>query len=164
MMIWGIHKIMYARSISLTDTLLRSFSIHQGIHSVPVSIHIPGTLSLPIVESGKIHGVWIISNTSANHVQQSAVPGESGNIIIYAHNTYALFGPLQTVKIGDRIQIRTKDTVMHQYTVTLVHEVDVDNTFSLQPTQSEVLTLYTCSGFLDSKRLIVRAVPQGISL
>jgi len=33
-----------------------------------------------------------------------------------------------------------------------------DTTYLL-PTKVEILTLYTCTGFLDSKKLIVRAMP-----
>lgn len=162
--VWGVHRALYTRSLRLTDTLLQTFTLRQGIRSAPSFVTIPGKVSLPIVEAGKVNGVWLVADRSANHVEQSAVPGEPGNIIIYAHNKFDMFGPLITVKPGEEVSIRSKDNTLHRYKVVVVQEVNVENTFFLQPTASEVLTLYTCSGFLDSKRFIVRAVPEGISL
>ena len=162
--VWGIHKVVYSRSIRLTDTLLQTFTLRGDLRSAPTFITIPGKISLAVVEAGMVNGVWIVAPRSANHVQQSASPGQPGNIIIYAHNLPDMFGPLQTVKVGEDITIRTKDNTVHRYVTLAVAEVTVQNTFFLQPTRSETLTLYTCSGFLDSKRFIVRAVPKGISL
>lgn len=162
--VWGVHKILYARSLRLSDALLQTFSIRGNVHAAPAYISIPNKVSLPIVEAGMVNGTWIVSPTNANHVQQSANPGEPGNIIIYAHNLWNMFGPLQSVSVGDTISIRTKDNTVHTYVVVTTQEVTTQNTLFLQPTHSETLTLYTCSGFLDSKRFIVRAVPRGISL
>jgi LPXTG-site transpeptidase (sortase) family protein len=126
----------------------------------PEFIEIPNILKLPIVEARKNEGVWGISPLSANHVSQSGVPGNNGNIIIYGHNTAAVFGKLQSVKRGDEISLRTANGIMHKYMVVNTQDVDVFQIDLLQPTLTETLTIYTCSGWFDSRRFVVRAVPR----
>ncbi len=158
LLLWGFHRFAYNRAISLSDVLLASYA-NEGHTSQPIHIAIGKRISLPVVEAGKIDGNWTISKTSANHVRQSAQPGQKGNSIIYGHNTNKIFGFLLDVKVGDSIKIRMTDGTLYQYKATETHYVWPTQTELLAPTKEEILTLYTCAGLLDSLRFVVRAVP-----
>ena len=156
--LWGVHRYLYTRSMSLSDAILARYAKETGL-SVPASISVGTAIHLPVVEAGKVGGTWAISQTSASHVFESGLPGGRGNIIIYAHNTASLFGRLDKVGIGTPITIRTKDTKVYHYIVASVSWVTPGHTELLAPTTTETLTLYTCAGILDNLRIVVRAVP-----
>jgi sortase A len=116
------------------------------------------SIDLPIVEAPVMNGFWELSDTSASHGVGSANPGEIGNTVVFAHARTNLFGPLRDIKKDDLIYILTKDR-WFRYRVTETKFVTPQETSIISPTSEETLTLYTCSGFLDSKRLIVTAKP-----
>jgi LPXTG-site transpeptidase (sortase) family protein len=159
--LWGVHRYFYARSISLSDAILAAYKAQRPAGAAyPIHIAIAGITSVPVVEAGRESGVWTVSQTSANHVIQSALPGENGNIIVYGHNMNSIFGYLMNSKIGDSIKIRMTDGTLHTYSVTDTQYVTPSQTELLSPTTHEVVTLYTCAGLLDSLRFVVRAVPE----
>lgn len=105
------------------------------------------------------NGNWEVSPEKTSFLSQSARPGEGGNIILYGHNTRKILGNIRALKGGEIITLTTEDGKAHQYKVERMKESDPSDVSWLQPTDSEVLTLYTCSGIFDSKRFLVRAVP-----
>lgn len=158
--LWGVHRFFYVRSISLSDAILAAYKARrQNTASYPIHIEIDGITSVPVVEAGRENGAWTVSATSANHVIQSALPGENGNIIIYGHNLNTIFGYLMNIQVGSIVNLRNSDGSLHIYTVTSTEYVNPNQTELLAPTTNEVLTLYTCTGLLDSLRFVVRAVP-----
>lgn len=157
--IWGTHTTLRLRSLRLSETLLSAFSNPTSYKTQITRIRVSNRIDLPVIESGYINGNWIVSPNSANHVFQSAIPGSPGNIIIYAHNKLSLFGPLLWTSVGEGITLTTSNGTTHQYTVQTIAEVNPGETALLLPTATETLTVYTCSGFLDSKRFVVRALP-----
>lgn len=159
MSLWATHRFFYTQSMSLSSKLLASYAQEKLSESLPIHISV-GNIRLPIVEAGRINNEWTISQTSANHVHESANPGTPGNIIIYAHNSKKLFGTLEDVKKGDSIEITTTDGARHRYVVTSTAWVTTGHTELLAPTTAETLTLYTCGGLLDSLRIVVQAVPS----
>lgn len=158
--IWGTHTALRLRSLQLSHTILSAFSNTTSYKTRVTRIQVANRIDIPVVESGYVNGAWIISPNRANHVFQSATPGTPGNIIIYAHNKFSLFGPLLWTSIGEGITLTTSNGTTRRYAVKTIAEVDPGETALLLPTTTEVLTLYTCSGFLDSKRFVVRAVPE----
>ncbi len=160
MALWGVHQYFYNQAISLSNTILVQYAKEPATRRpYPIHITIGNSINLPIVEAGEINGTWAVSQTSANHVRESAVPGQAGNIIIYAHNTPNLFGKLENVRVGDRIDIRATDGSLHSYKVASTEWVTTGHTELLTPTKTETLTLYTCAGLLDSLRNVVQAIP-----
>ncbi len=142
--------------IQIDPTLLGG----QEATQPPERIVIPTlSIDLSVVEANVVNGYWELSETTASHGVGSANPGENGNIIVFAHAREGLFMPLRNIKTGDTVYILTKDR-WHRYSVSQTQEVAPTETQVISPTTSETLTLYTCSGFLDSKRLIVTAKPQ----
>lgn len=78
LILWGVHRYTYNRSLSLSDALLASYKTDNTVAALPIHISLGTHISLPIVEAGKSNGVWAVSQTSANHVHNSALPGEKG--------------------------------------------------------------------------------------
>lgn len=125
----------------------------------PLRIIIPKVnIDLPIVEARVVRGLWDLSETSASHGMGSASPGELGNTVIFAHARDELFGPIRKLKKDDVIYILTRDN-WYKYTVIETKLVEPRDVEVIAPTTKETLTIFTCSGFLDSKRLIVVATP-----
>jgi sortase (surface protein transpeptidase) len=87
------------------------------------------------------------------------LPMKPGVRIIYGHNFPRVLGRLQEVRVGDVVEVVQSDGVVAMYEVTGKLEVYPEYTDSILPTDSETLVIYTCVGFLDSKRLMVRAKP-----
>lgn len=149
----SIKSVQLAGPIRVDDQLLTE----KAALKPPVRIIIPKySLNLPIVEAKVVNGFWELSETTASHGTGSANPGGNGNIVIFAHARDNLFGPLRKAKKDDQIYILTEDK-WYKYLVAEIKEVNPDQIEVIAPTTEETLTLYTCTGFLDGKRLIVKA-------
>ncbi|MGH7245689.1 MAG: sortase [Candidatus Levyibacteriota bacterium] len=115
-------------------------------------------IDLPIVEAPIVNGYWETSDTTASHGVGSASPGQNGNIVVFAHAREGLFLPLKDITNDETVYILTKDH-WKAYRVTNIQFVTPDQTQVIAPTDTETLTLYTCSGFFDEKRIVVTAKP-----
>ncbi|OGG23649.1 hypothetical protein A3A79_00375 [Candidatus Gottesmanbacteria bacterium RIFCSPLOWO2_01_FULL_43_11b] len=126
----------------------------------PLRIVIPSRkIDLSVVEAPVINGYWELSETTASHGVGSANPGEIGNTVIFAHAREGLFLPIRDIQVSEVIYVLTKDR-WYRYTVAQTQLVDPNQVEVIAPTPDETLTLFTCSGFFDTKRLIVIAKPQ----
>lgn len=161
MLVSGVHGYLYNRALSFGEDLVETYVQEVQRSPAPVHIFIQWFVDVPVSEEAFADGKWGISDTEASHLVQSANPGENGNIIIYGHNTRQILGNIRALKGSERIHVTTSDGADHVYVVQTIKEVDPNQTEFLEPTDTEVLTLYTCSGLFDSKRFIVRAVPEG---
>lgn len=123
----------------------------------PVRVIIP-TLEIDVaVRPAKIvKGYWEVFEDSAGFGQGSAYPGEVGNTVIFAHARPRLFQPLKNVKIGEIVYVLTSEK-WFSYKIEKITEVFPNQVEVIAPTPDEILTLYTCSGFADTKRFIVTA-------
>ncbi|SRR5258708_4699841 len=131
---------------------------------VPTRVQIPSqNIDLPITEASIQDGVWQTSQTGATHLDTSARPGESGNVVIYGHNLLRLFGKIRGLKAGDKILVSTSEGKNIEYTVNSTEVVKPDNVEAVLPTTYEILTAYTCTGFLDSQRFVVKATPTKVT-
>ena len=125
----------------------------------PLRIVVPTRkVDLSIVEARVVNGYWELSETTASHGVGSANPGQNGNIVVFAHARNELFGPLREIKKDEVVYILTKDR-WFRYRVEETKLVDPKEVEHIKPADTEQLTLFTCSGFLDTKRLIVHAKP-----
>lgn len=115
-------------------------------------------IDLKVVEAPIIDGFWETSEINASHGEGSASPGQIGNMVIFAHARVGLFYNLRDVQTNDLIYVFTKDK-WYQYKVSKITSVYPNQIEVISPTADEQLTLYTCSGFADEKRLIVIAKP-----
>lgn len=133
----------------------------QASPSATLNIAIPVLdIDLPVYQA-KLSGTkWEYSTKGISHLSNTPWPGQPGNSVFYGHNWPNLLGKLNAIKIGDIFKISTVDG--HELTYK-VHQIDVvspDHVEILDNTSDDRLTLFTCTGFLDSKRLVVWAFPS----
>lgn len=123
----------------------------------PVHIQIDSHVETAVESLPFAGGKWGLSPDKATYLLQSARPGNGGNTVIYGHNYKGIFAGLEKVAIGNIVTVRLENGQERKYMVTSKEEVDTADTSYIQPTDYEVLTLYTCSGVFNGKRLVVRA-------
>lgn len=164
--ILGVSLIFAGLYLSYQTTILSFTQTPPETSSVPDRRALPtriliskAKINLKIEETRIIDGVWQISPKLASHLITSARPKENGNIVIYGHNKRELFASLKKVAVGDGLTVYTADGKLHNYQVTQVLTTTPKDIQWVLPTSTETLTIYTCTGIFDSKRLIVRAVP-----
>jgi LPXTG-site transpeptidase (sortase) family protein len=128
--------------------------------NIPVRIVITRVnIDLPVVDAKVIDGYWELSENTASYGEGSGVPGQSGNTVIFAHAREGLFYNLKDVKLGDIVYVFTKDK-WFRYKVNKITAVYPNQIEVISPTKNQTLTLYTCTGFVDEKRLVISAIPQ----
>jgi LPXTG-site transpeptidase (sortase) family protein len=132
----------------------------KNIANDPIRILIPkADIDLKVIDAPIVNGYWQLSENTASYGLGSGTPGTKSNTVIFAHARQGLFYNLKDVKLNDIVYIFTKNQ-WYRYRVNKIIAVYPNQTEVIKPTKSEVLTLYTCTGFYDEKRLIVTAVPQ----
>lgn len=158
------HRLLRARSLSVSEAVVSEYIEQQVVSDnpriYPTHIEIPWYIDVAIDPHTYSAGEWTVSENHASYLTDSAIPGEPGNIIIYGHNKREIMGNLRALKGHEQITLTLSDGSKKQYQVESIKQVSPTQTDLLTQTDSEVLTLYTCSGFLDSQRFVVRAKPS----
>lgn len=113
-------------------------------------------IDVTVKEAKVVKGYWEVFSDSAGFGLGSAYPDDIGNQVIFAHAREGLFLPLKNVKTGEKVLVLTKDK-WYSYEIKNIQEVLPSQTEVIAPTTEAILTLYTCTGFSGSKRLIVTA-------
>jgi len=100
-----------------------------------------------------------ILNRGAGHIEDTALPGEPGNIGIAGHRD-TIFRPVRRMRAGDELTLSTSDHI-YRYRISKTLIVDPDDVYVLNPTRQPTLTLVTCYPFdfigHAPKRFIVQA-------
>jgi LPXTG-site transpeptidase (sortase) family protein len=141
-------------------------SVVRNIHSstlIPITMSIPkvSIKNLPIGETYIRNGIWTIDSQGASHLEDSARIDEEGNNIIYGHNTNNRLGNMQSIIVGNEIILTDTKGTQHPYIVREVKTVlPSDISYLNKMIGDQTLTLYTCTGFADSHRLVVKALPE----
>lgn len=152
--------------------------------NIPARIILPNlSIDLKVKPARVVNGFWEVFPDMAGWGEGSGIPDKPGNQVIFAHAREGLFLPLKEVKRGMRVYVLTegmldlsqlpeplagafkeeiqeeilRSSSWYSYEIVDIKEVYPYETEVIEPTEDEVLTLYTCSGFSDSKRLIVIA-------
>lgn len=124
----------------------------------PTKLFIPKLAKkLTISEGQVVNNRWTISQTGVSHLVDSAIPGASGNSVIYGHNLKNILGDLPNLKTGDKIYVLLKDGGFVKYQVYEQKEISPYQVEILSQTEDSRLTIFTCSGFLDTARFAVIA-------
>jgi LPXTG-site transpeptidase (sortase) family protein len=77
---------------------------------------------------------------------------------LYGHNWSALLGSLPKIKPGDKIKIILSNGQEKNFVVKYTSIVAPSDTKILSDSADSRITLYTCAGFLDSKRFVATAL------
>lgn len=136
-----------------------SSKINYSPRFYPLSLEIPSaSIKAQIIPSKLTDQKWETVKNGISYLTSSPVPGTRGNSVLYGHNWPDILGNLENVKTGQRIVIRNNAGIKKEFIVTSIAIVTPDQTHVLSPSNDVRITLYTCAGFLDSKRLVVTAV------
>jgi len=96
---------------------------------------------------------------AAGHIENTAMPGEAGNIAIAGHRD-TTFRAVRKLKVGDPLILVTPSGTF-TYRIAWTKIVDPDDVYVLDPTTTPSLTLVTCYPFTyigsAPQRFIVRA-------
>src|SRR5579885_2406032 len=126
---------------------------------LPVRIIIKAAhIDIPVIPTKFTNGVWTTTDDGASYLLSSPVPGQIGNSIIYAHDFASLFGNLVTVKPGEEVEIQYSDKSIKKFTIEYTSIVSPNESSILAPSHDRRITLYTCTGWFDSKRFVAVAV------
>lgn len=125
--------------------------------TAPVKIIVPSIgVSLPVATAKIAYNTWEVNPKGASFGESTTLPGNEGNSVIFAHARPHLFGNLPEVKPGEYIHIFTdKDWFVYQVEETLV--VNPENVEVIFANGGYELTLYTCTGYQDTQRFVVKA-------
>ena len=119
------------------------------------------------IKTGYIHfSAMIAEGTStrvlemaAGHLSGTALPGQTGNVVLAGHRD-TFFGQLGQLQVGDVIELTTPRG-QYFYSVRFTDVVGPGETWVLQPSSGQTLTLVTCCPFCivgaAPKRFVVRA-------
>lgn len=144
--------------ISFADYAQAQSKSRSEIFPTRVQIERVG-IDLPLYPSEIVNGKWGDTKKGASYLLTSPVPGEDGNSVIYAHNYPVLFGSLTKTVVDDTVTITYSDGTSKKFVIVATKIVDPTDTGVIGKSPEKRLTLYTCTGFLDSKRFVVSAIP-----
>ncbi len=124
----------------------------------PRQITIPTIdIKVAVTPGGIDQGNWILSEDKALFLPSSGLLGEGFNTIIYAHKREGLFVNLKKVTLGDKIWLEDQTGKSFIYKVYSVENIDPTNLEKLKSKTPNNLTLFTCDGWFDQSRLMVKA-------
>ena len=127
-------------------------------NSQPTLLTIPSLeITLPVTPGNVTGNRWPVSYTGLIYVDSTPTPGSVGNSVIYGHNWASLLGPLKHATQGLEIHVTSGDGSTRTFIVDTIQTVSPDQTSLLNQTADARLTLYTCTGFLDTRRLVLSA-------
>lgn len=126
--------------------------------AIPKQIIIPSLkLSLPIYPA-QIHSkYWDATDKGVSYLVSSPIPGSKGNSIVYGHNWQSLLGSLPKIKPNDKIEVILDSGEKKIFKVQSTAIVGPDQTSILKDSTDARITIYTCTGFLDSQRFVAVA-------
>lgn len=129
-------------------------------NQTPKTLEIPSiNVDLPIFPS-KIKGkTWQTTTIGVSYLATTPIPGNKGNSVIYGHNWTSLLGSLPKVTPGQDVFITMQNGERRRFKVEYTAIVSPSQTYIIDNTPDTRITIYTCTGFLDSKRFVVVAKP-----
>lgn len=105
-------------------------------------------IDLPVIPAKNVNGIWETTDKGVSF----------SNGVFYGHNWPNLLGKITNIKPNQKIQVKYSDQAVENFTVTSTSVVSGENTDILENKSGDsIITLYTCTGFLDSKRFVVLA-------
>lgn len=116
-------------------------------------------LTLPVYSASITGTTWQTTKRGVSYLSTSPLPGEQGNSVLYGHNWPNLLKPLHEVKPGDSIFV-TRSGKTTRFIVRYVTVVGPNDDSVYAASKDTKLTIYTCTGFLDIKRLVITAIPD----
>lgn len=153
--IWRGEKVEVEKTVSALKNSRPSN--YKVLDKVPVRVKVADVgIDVPIVPGRIVDGEWQVSEKYANYLVGTGVIGRPGNVVVYAHKRRGLFANLSKSQTGQLIELESKD-MAGIYRIEEIKIVEPDDLSVLEPTRVPMLTMYTCNGWKDEKRLVIRA-------
>jgi LPXTG-site transpeptidase (sortase) family protein len=118
-------------------------------------------INVPVIPATMQDTVWPTTDKGASYLTSSPLPGHMGNSIIYGHNWKSVFGNLVKAKVGQKVVVTYPDNTKKTFVIAYTSVVSPNEASILAQSTDKRITLYTCTGFLDSKRFVAVAILQG---
>jgi len=116
-------------------------------------------ISLPVFSANPPkNGHWATTYEGVSFLNSSVIPGNRGNSIMYGHNWSSLLGKLKNAKPGMTVEVVFENGSNAKFNIQYIQVVPSNQSDILNDTDDVRLTIYTCTGILDSKRLVVTAI------
>jgi LPXTG-site transpeptidase (sortase) family protein len=124
----------------------------------PLRVIIPNSKIDLAIEKGKIEGeTWDLNDHSALYAEGSSdLTTKNGNTILYAHARLGLFYNLRYTALDDKIYVLGEKNI-HEYSVTNIEKILPNQVDVLKKGGEHNLSLFTCEGYGDEYRLVIRA-------
>jgi LPXTG-site transpeptidase (sortase) family protein len=124
----------------------------------PINLSIPSlNVNVNVEQGGISNEEWILSDNNALYLPTSGKLGEGYNTIIYAHNTENLFKKLKNVEEGKVIVAKDRNQKEYVYKIFHIEIIDPKDLAKLYSKEKNILTLFTCDGWADKNRLLIKA-------
>lgn len=157
----GVFSLMKHKSSSLP--LERASAIEESFSespspSYPSWINIKkSNITAQVAAGGYKDGKWILDSDYVLYLPTSARLGQGGNTILYAHSREKLFGNLKKTSIGDQVILGDANGKMYSYKIYSVEYIKPYEIEKINTGAKDTVTLFTCDGWFDEKRLVVKA-------
>ena len=139
-----------------TQDLPQSQIAQQETRDKPKRINIPKIeRDLEISDGYVTDNRWIVAKSGVSYLTTSGELGQAGNVVLYGHNTKDVLGGLWKVQNGDIVEVYDSQGKVCKYQIFERKEVKPNAVEILVQTDDSRLTIYTCSGFLDTARFVV---------
>src|SRR3989344_529519 len=162
-LIWP--SFLKAGPLFLVSSTAQNSQSDLNIGAKPAKLYIPRLSRILYVSDGYVTGNrWLVSPTGVSFYPESALPGSSGNSVLYGHNTKEILAGLWRVQDRDFLYIVLANGGVVKYQVFEKKEVKPTQVEILDKSADSRLTIYTCSGFLDQARFVVVAKEVGKSI
>ena len=126
--------------------------------SWPKFVSVPkGKIYAQIATGGYKYGKWILDDDFVLYLPTSDKLGQGGNTILYAHSREKLFGNLKNASLGDQIILGDASGKMYSYKIYSVEYIKPYQVEKINTNTKDTVTLFTCDGWFDEKRLVVKA-------
>lgn len=112
--------------------------------------------TIPVFAASIENGKWQTTKQGISYLSSSPLPGTRGNSVMYGHNWPNILGNLEKLNPGDSVIIY-RGTQTTRFTVYFKTVVEPTDSSVYAPTGDYRLTIYTCTGLLDTKRLVITA-------
>lgn len=124
----------------------------------PVRIQVPDVgIDLPVFPATLTGTKWTYTTKGVSHLSSTPFPGGNGNPVFYGHNWPNIFSGLHKSTLGQSIILTSSAGTKLTYTITDIQVVTPDKIEILNQTGDPRITIFTCTGFLDLKRLVITA-------
>jgi len=154
---YAYYETQVPSQLAFTDYSVAKTITTQGLTPNRITISDLG-IDLPVYQATIVNNVWPTTTKGASYLSSSPLPGNTGNSIIYAHNWESLFGHLRNAKVGEKVVVTFPDHTKKTFVITYTSVVPSNQASILAPSTDNRITLYTCTGFLDSQRFVAVAI------